>query len=112
MTLRSEDERPNPEPCDGSLIWWARLPTREQNYLQAVLEGYDDLGYCQTFDSRVRTGEGGEPASLARFTSSVDAEAEMRALLEAFAREIGLEMPDSAPSFGHSEQPKPSQASG
>ena len=52
VTRSREGERPNPEPREGSLVWWARVPTPEQNYLQAVLEGYDDLGYCQTFGSR------------------------------------------------------------
>lgn len=106
MTRSREGERPNPEPREGSLVWWARVPTPEQNYLQAVLEGYDDLGYCQTFGSRAGKGGSGEAASLVRLTSSLDAEARMRALLEALSREIHLELLGSAPSFDASEQPE------
>ena len=49
MTSLSGRGRLNPESYEGSLIWWLRVPTPQQNYLQAILEAYDDLGYYQTF---------------------------------------------------------------
>ena len=106
MTSHPAGERSNPETCGGSLIWWVHVPTSEQNYLQAILEGYDDLGYYQTFPW-FEKDERGESTSLARLTSSIDAQVEAKALLDVFRQEINLKIPDSAPSFGPSEQPKP-----
>ncbi len=104
MTPRA---RSNPESHAGSLVWWMHVPTSAQNDLQAILEGYDDLGYYQTFPARVGQNARGEAMSLARLTTSIDAEREARALLDALAREIHVELPDDAPSFGPSEQPEP-----
>ncbi|MCY3822815.1 MAG: hypothetical protein OXG62_02975 [Nitrospinae bacterium] len=101
-----KDGRLNPESYDGSLIYWLCVPTSQQNYLQAILEGYDDLGYYQTFHASIEKNEHGEPMSLARLTSSIDAEAETKALLEAFSEEIKLKILDSAPPLDPSEQPK------
>ncbi len=105
-TPRPEGGRPNPEACDGSLVWWVGVPTSEQNYLQAVLEGYDDLGYYQTFRSGAGKNEGEQPISLARLTSSVDARAEAEALLDALSEEVNLHILDVTPPFGSAEQPR------
>ena len=106
MTSLRKGERLNPESCDGSLIWWLYVPTSRQNYLQAILEGYDDLGYYQTFHACIEKNEHGEPMSLARLTSSIDAKVGTKALLEAFSKEIKLKILDSAPPFDSSEQPR------
>ena len=106
MTSVRNAKRLNPESYDGSLIWWLYVPTSRQNYLQAILEGYDDLGYYQTFHACAEKNEHDEPMSLARLTSSMDAEAETKALLEAFSKEIKLKILDSAPLLDPSEQPK------
>ena len=106
MTPHRKVERLNPEPCEGSLIWWLHVPTSEQKYLQAILDGYDDLGYYQTFHACIEKNEHGQPMSLARLTSTTDTKVEMKALLEAFSQEIDLKVLDSAPPFGASEQPR------
>ena len=106
MTSLSNCGRLNPESHEGSLIWWLRVPTTQQNYLQAVLEAYDDLGYYQTFAACSGKNEQDEPLSLARLTSTIDAKVEITMLLEGLSREINIEIPDFAPSFEPSEQPK------
>ena len=106
MTSIRMEKRLNPESCDGSLVWWLQVPTSRQNYLQAILEGYDDLGYYQTFHACAEKNEHGEPMSLARLTSTIDAEVETKTLLEAFSHEIDLKILDCAPSFKPSEQPR------
>jgi len=106
MTSLRIEKRPNPESFDGSLVWWLLVPTSRQNYLQAILEGYDDLGYYQTFHACAEKNEHGEPMSLARLTSTIDAENQMKMLLGALSREINLNILDDAPSFKPSEQPR------
>ena len=106
MTSLSKSGRLNPEPYDGSLIWWLCVSTSQQNYLQAILEAYDDSGYYQTFSACTEKNEYGEPMSLARLTSTVDAEVETKMLLEALSHEIDLKILDGAPSFKPSEQPR------
>ena len=106
MTSLRIEKRLNPESFDGSLIWWLQAPTSQQNYLQAILEGYDDLGYYQTFHACAENNEHGEPMSLARLTSTIDAEIQMKMLLRALSREINLKILDGAPPFKPSEQPR------
>lgn len=98
--------RPNPQACDGALVWWVGVPTSEQNYLQAVLEGYDDLGYYQTFPSGAGKNEGARPVAIGRLTSSADARADVEALLDALAEEVNLHILDATPPFGPAEQPR------
>lgn len=105
MTFHSKEKRLNPETFDGSLIWWLHVPTSRQNYLQAILEGYDDLGYYQTFHTCAEKNEHGEPMSLARLTSTIDDEVETKKLLEALSREINLKILDCAPPIKPSDQP-------
>ena len=106
MTSLRIEKRLNPESFDGSLIWWLEVPTSQQNYLQAILEGYDDLGYYQTFHACAEKNEQGEPMSLARLTSTINDEVETKMLLEALSYEINLKILDCAPSFKPSEQPR------
>ncbi|MDE0332554.1 MAG: hypothetical protein OXL41_11860 [Nitrospinae bacterium] len=82
------------------------MPTSQQNYLQAILEAYDDLGYYQTFHACAEKNEHGEPMSLARLTSTIDAQVETKTLLEALSHEIDLKILGCAPSFEPSEQPR------
>ena len=106
MTSLRKVKRINPESYDGSLIWWLHVPTSRQNYLQAILEGYDDLGYYQTFHACAERNEHGEPMSLARLTSTIDAEIETKTLLGALSHEINLKIQDCAPPFKPLEQPR------
>ncbi len=106
MTFLTESARLNPVPYEGSLIWWLHVPTSQQNYLQAILEAYDGMGYYQTFGACTEKNEQGESMSLARLTSTIDAKAGVTMLLEGLSREINFEIPDFAPSFEPSEQPR------
>ena len=106
MTSHLKEKKLNPVSYFGSLIWWLHVPTSRQNYLQAILEGYDDLGYYQTFHACAEKNEHSEPMSLARLTSTIDAEVETRTLLEALSQEINLKILNSAPSIKPAEQPR------
>lgn len=97
--------RPNPESFEGSLVWWVEVPARRQNYLQAVLEGHDDIGYYQTLVPRFREGEGGEPLALGRLTSSPDAQGYVQRLMKALGGECGLRLLEGAPDIAPDEQP-------
>ena len=75
-------DRPNPEPFEGSLVWWIEVPGTNQNYLQGVLEGHEELGYYQTLDQCVRRGADKRPIALGRITSTPDMRGRLKRLLE------------------------------
>ncbi|OGL64353.1 MAG: hypothetical protein A3J27_11830 [Candidatus Tectomicrobia bacterium RIFCSPLOWO2_12_FULL_69_37] len=97
--------RPNPEPFEGSLVWWIEVPGSQQNYLQAVLEGHEELGYYQTLDQCVRRGPDRRAVALGRITSTPDMRGRLEALLRVLSGECGVTLPDRAPDFRPDEKP-------
>lgn len=97
--------RPNPEPFEGSLVWWIEVPGSEQNYLQGVLEGHEELGYYQTLDQCVRRGPDRRPVALGRITSSPDMRERLGRLLAILGEECGVSLPPGAPDFLPDEKP-------
>lgn len=98
-------DRPNPEPFEGSLVWWIEVPGSRQNYLQGVLEGHEELGFYQTLDQCVRRGADKRPIALGRITSTPDMRGRLNRLLEILAAECGVSLPDRAPAFRPDERP-------
>jgi len=98
-------DRPNPEPFQSSLVWWIEVPASEQNYLQGVLEGHEELGYYQTLDQCVRRGPDRRPVALGRITSTPDMRERLARLLALLAAECGVSLPERAPDFLPDEKP-------
>ncbi len=59
-----------------------RLPRREIGYLRFILEGYDGLAFMRTLDSKI---------GLVEITWPPVRSADVKALLQALAVEVGLE---------------------
>jgi len=98
-------DRPNPEPFEGSLVWWIEVPGSQQNYLQGVLEGHEELGYYQTLDQCARRGPDRRPIALGRITSTPDMRERLERLLGVLAAECGVSLPGRAPDFLPDERP-------
>jgi len=98
-------DRSNPELFEGSLVWWVEVPGTNQNYLQGVLEGHEELGYYQTLDQCVRRGADKRPIALGRITSTPDMRGRLEALLRVLSGECGVTLPDRAPDFRPDEKP-------
>ncbi|MDA1001038.1 MAG: hypothetical protein O2807_11070 [bacterium] len=97
--------RPNPEPFEGSLIWWIEVPASEQYYVQGLLEGYDSIGYYQTLVPDYRREVPGGIYALARITSTEGGREELRFLLDALRAECGLRVLEAAPEISPDVQP-------
>lgn len=95
----------NPHEYEHSLIWWIEIPSSQQNYLQAIILGYDGLAYYQGIKKKYRVNADGEVFSLGRLTSMPENKKECTNLLLSLEKEINLKIASDLPCIPFDFQP-------
>lgn len=98
-------EKSNPHEYKGSLIWWIEIISSHQNYLQAIILGYDSLAYYQGINKNYRTSRDGIIYALGRLTSMAENKNECENLLLCLGKEMSLNILPNSPAISYDFQP-------
>ena len=98
-------EKSNPHEYKGSLIWWIEIISSQQNYLQAIILGYDSLAYYQGINKNYRTSRDGIIYALGRLTSMAENKNECENLLLCLGKEMPLNILPNSPAIYYDFQP-------
>ncbi len=98
-------EKSNPHEYKGSLIWWIEIISSQQNYLQAIILGYDGLAYYQGINKNYRTSRDGIIYALGRLTSMAENKNECENLLLCLGKEMSLNILPNSPAISYDFQP-------
>ena len=98
-------EKTNPFEHKGSLIWWIEIISSQQNYLQAIILGYDGLAYYQGINKNYRTTADGIIYSLGRLTSMPENKNKCKNLLLSLGKEMPLNIVPNSPNISCDFQP-------